>query len=806
LSWQGPTRSLARFAAMAAAFPLRIYWLVVFLFISCSAAPAELFVSPSGSDANPGTSQQPFLTLQRALGALTALCAPAPCASGATLYLRGGEYALGAPVVLANVAAGPGSRILITSFANESARVVGTLPLLFSPPPPSDPTLRSFPPDVRGRVLRGDLEGPAPAGGELLHQDRPQVPARWPEDAVALAFALGDAGVALRYLSECVNPPSEPFYCAGWGRTDYAWNWTWSSVGVAPSSPLLQWAPGFSLRGLFTYEWSDILSTVSASHANGTVEFTQETWSPGGYWGGSRFFAQGAPEALSQPGEYYIAPLSASNRTSIYWLPPASPAPPAPPLELAFSVAPGLLAVHNCTRCAVLGLSWVGSTGATLTLTNSSNVSISGNYFAASAYASVDAHTSDPNTNVEVAVERNVMVSPGWVGVWLTGGDSSTLSPSASSASHNVILNFGRNGFVFNPAIGTDGVGTKALHNLAASGPACGLMFGGALQALEYNIVADALRATLDMGVVCTGPRDWTAAGVDLRFNALLNNGYTPILSNHVSDPLRNAFYLDYGNAEHHIEGNVVLQPPHPATPHPAAVPRSLATLAWAVYNHGGRGMPVVNNLILGINGTCANAAGLTDRDQNTNNSHYFAALEACGGRGWRRPPCSSALPPSIAALEAHAAPSVEACLAAPAACGAAPFNNTLARNIMFTPEGGCGSSSDPRCPLVQGQNFVNVERGVAWAAGSEQAAAAALDFELLPNSTAFGPALGFQRIPQELWGPDWLGGAGGWRRVLFAAVPWAVGSGGVQGNEVPRGTLVDLVEALRKNAKAASV
>jgi hypothetical protein len=112
-------------------------------------------------------------------------------------------------------------------------------------------------------------------------------------------------------------------------------------------------------------------------------------------------------------------------------------------------------------------------------------------------------------------------------------------------------------------------------------------MFSGPLQAVEFNIVMDALRSTFDMGVVCSGPRDWTLSGNALRFNALLRNGYTPLAANNVSDPLRTGVYLDYGNLGHTIYGNTIWQPVHPDTPMNLSDSRHLAS--WAVYNHGGR-------------------------------------------------------------------------------------------------------------------------------------------------------------------------------------------------------------------------
>jgi len=717
--------------------------------------------------------------------------APAgPCPS-TVLYLREGEYTVPTPLELSNVAAAPLEWINITAYPDETVRVLGTVDVEFSLPHPSDPLLPRFLPSVRGKVLVGTMEN-FPPQGELIYQDRPQVPARWPDDFVGLSWANADTTFELNHSKGCVNPPEEPFLCAGWARTNYTWDWSWDSVGVSNATPFLEWEPGFTLRGLFTYEWSDEASTVSAVHPNGTVEFTRDTWTADGYWGGARYFATNAPEALSEPGEYYLRTHTLDSRsTSVYWLPPpsltatlfsSSSSSSFSALNLSFSSTTTILTLHNVSRISITNLEFIGSTQSTLLVANSSSVEISNNYFTASSYASVDAHTNAPNTNTGIVVSNNVITHPGWVGVWLNGGNVSTLTTSASTASHNLVLNFGRNGFVFNPGIGTDDVGAVQAHNLVVGGPACGLMFSGALQILEYNIVVDSLRSTLDMGVVCTGPRDWTVAGARVQYNALIANGFTPILSNHVSDPLRNALYFDYGNLGHAVMGNVIYQPPHPDTPHPDTVPRSLATRAWGVYNHGGRDMPVRNNIFVGINGTEGNAGGLDggDKAQLTNASHYFTSLERCGGwmdGGWRRPPCSSLLPPPLPLLDGFAWLTIEECIAHADTCGAAPFGNVFERNVVVpTVPGGetlTPTSSDPRVPMTQGLNLVNHDP--MWEAGTEYSAL--LDFQLAAESPAYSTLGGFQRIPMELWGPQWLG-QGEWRQVLFSFVPWAVGQG----------------------------
>src|SRR5262245_21428395 len=58
------------------------FWSFFLLCAVCSSA-TEYYVSPSGADSNPGTSNQPLATPQKAISAM---------ASGDTIYVRGGTY------------------------------------------------------------------------------------------------------------------------------------------------------------------------------------------------------------------------------------------------------------------------------------------------------------------------------------------------------------------------------------------------------------------------------------------------------------------------------------------------------------------------------------------------------------------------------------------------------------------------------------------------------------------------------------------------------------------------------------------
>lgn len=93
---------------------------------SATGAPVTLYVSPAGSDAGPGTSEQPFATLGRACAELRALKAAGKRSEGASVFLRGGFYDLNETLVITPDCSGePRSPVTFAACPNESVTVSG---------------------------------------------------------------------------------------------------------------------------------------------------------------------------------------------------------------------------------------------------------------------------------------------------------------------------------------------------------------------------------------------------------------------------------------------------------------------------------------------------------------------------------------------------------------------------------------------------------------------------------------------------------------------------------------------------------
>ena len=67
------------------------------LSLETAAAETTLHVAPGGADANPGTLEAPFATVERARDTIRDMKAAGPLDGPVTVYLRGGTYRLAEP-------------------------------------------------------------------------------------------------------------------------------------------------------------------------------------------------------------------------------------------------------------------------------------------------------------------------------------------------------------------------------------------------------------------------------------------------------------------------------------------------------------------------------------------------------------------------------------------------------------------------------------------------------------------------------------------------------------------------------------
>ena len=79
-----------------------------------AATAADFHVAPNGNDADPGTKEKPFATPTRAMQAVRALVSGG-LKTDVRVVLRGGTYALGAPLVFTSADSGTADHAVIYS-------------------------------------------------------------------------------------------------------------------------------------------------------------------------------------------------------------------------------------------------------------------------------------------------------------------------------------------------------------------------------------------------------------------------------------------------------------------------------------------------------------------------------------------------------------------------------------------------------------------------------------------------------------------------------------------------------------------
>jgi hypothetical protein len=119
---------------------------------------AQLYVSTAGSDSDPGTRAKPFATLERARDEVRALRQTHRLKGGATIWLRGSDYARTNALELTAADSGTADAPIVWRAAKgENVRLLGARKLAGFQPVTDPEVLARLPEAARGHVLQQDL-------------------------------------------------------------------------------------------------------------------------------------------------------------------------------------------------------------------------------------------------------------------------------------------------------------------------------------------------------------------------------------------------------------------------------------------------------------------------------------------------------------------------------------------------------------------------------------------------------------------------------------------------------------------------
>jgi len=275
--------------------------LLVF-FCAASTFAAEFYVSPDGSDANPGTKDKPFGTLSRARDAVRQ--ARKIVSEPVTVYLRGGSYYLSETLVFTPQDSGTqNAPIVYTAYKSDKPVISGGIELDLKWQPYKDGIFKAKVARIKGAKLSFD---------QLFINGKRQIRARYPD------YDMSDPGKsgyihAAGTISDDARDPKP-------GAND---DMTFSGAaarGIAFDPKTFtrkKWArPNEAIIHIFQrYYWGNLQWRIKdVDWGKHFIWFGEGGWQMGGKYttvasavdAKSRFYIENVFEELDTPGEWYL--------------------------------------------------------------------------------------------------------------------------------------------------------------------------------------------------------------------------------------------------------------------------------------------------------------------------------------------------------------------------------------------------------------------------------------------------------------------------------------------------------------------
>lgn len=680
---------------------------------------ADFFVSPTGSDAQPGTEAQPFATLEAARDAVRAWKQQNPLPPGGlTIWLRGGDHVRQRTLELTGEDSGkPGAPVVWRAYRGEHPRLLGGRRLTGFRAVTDPAVLARLDEPARAQVRQCDLRalgftdfGSMSSRGfgrptvaahcELFVAGRPMTLARWPnEGAFERIDGFPEATGQGDDHGGKIGTLEQGFHYAGdrprrwqnigdlWVHGYWAWDWANSYERVASLDLERRWVRTAPPHGLY------------------------------GFRKGQRYYFLNVLEELDAPGEWYL------DRTTgvLYLWPPSMPVPQedAPRAgegrgDWAEDVVLSLLdqelvRMQDARQVILQGLVLEATRGNGVVIVEGASNRVAG---------CVLRNLGNWGVKVQGGHGHEVVgcdiLDTGDGGVELLGGNRQTLEPAGHGVENCHFQRQGRWSKCYVPAVHMVGVGLRAVHNLIHDHPHCAILYGGNDHLIEFNEIHHIALETGDVGAIYTG-RDYTFRGNRIRHNFIHHTGGVGMGSM--------GAYMDDCVSGTEISGNIFYR------------------VQRAAFMGGGRDHQVVNNVFV----DCDHAVELD-------------------GRGLDRSPVwrnmvdvtmrqrLAAVPlllyreryPEITSLDAHYGPPEGPALTGDAFRGVPPEGNLVARNVAVGKWLHVYWNARPEMLRLE-NNLTNALASFVRTPGAQPRAA---DFELRPDSPAW--QMGFQRIPVE--------------------------------------------------------
>ena len=393
---------------------------------------------------------------------------------------------------------------------------------------------------------------------------------------------------------------------------------------TAPDGHMSRWRPSEAMYyGFGWYSWSGSHIPVTALNA-GTGTITLGATPNYGLRTGQPFFIYNLLEELTAPGDYFIDPVNAR----LYLRPVEDVAPSEVVLS---TLQTPIVQMYSTNDVTWQGVVFEGGKDRLVIAQDCRNVAFRNCVFRnAGGYGLL---LRGYNNLVAGCDFRQL----GQGGIWLSGGDRMTLTPSGTVIENNEFQRFGRLFWTYQPAISVHSFGDFAFnndcmgftiqHNEIHHSPHAGIIYSGNANTIRYNHIHDVTQWSNDAGALYTIGREWGSQGNLIQTNLIRNCGQTPFgwsLS---------GIYIDGIGSGVSIEGNILYN----------------AAPLCAIQHNGGRDVKIRYNVLSGFSfGAVTVNYGLT-KANNTPGS-TMNLLEKLNHFHYQTAPWSTAYP-EVAAI-----------------------------------------------------------------------------------------------------------------------------------------------------------
>ena len=631
---------------------MQLLFVAALSLFTTSVSSGGFYVSPSGNDANPGTKDLPFATLQRARDEIRRIRASGPLpAGGITVELRGGVYELSRPLELTKQDSGTQSApVVYRACKGESVKVSGGREVTGWKQTTDPAVLNRLHESARGQVWQADLRAlgitdlqgindartyQSDPGLEVFFRDKPMMLSRYPNSGYMHIVGIPDSDGNLKKGD--ITSPDGKFVCDDPRPTRWV-----NEKGI--------WLHGFWRR-----DWCDVrIPLASVDAAASTIRLGLSSGQAFNIRTGQWFNAENVLPELDSPGEWYL-----DRDTSIlYFWPTASLSSG----KVVVSVVRDLFRLNDVSNVTFRNLLVEAGRGSAFVVRGGANVRVVTCTIRNMGNWAVKVYGGTKHGVVGCDVFQT-----GQGGIHLEGGDRKTLTPAGHYADNNHIHHTARWDPVYQQAITVFGVGNRATHNLIENVPHIAIGFTGNEQTIEYNEIHSSVFQSNDAGAIYTSPPNetWSMRGHKIRYNYLHNiHGF--------KDKGCIGVYLDDCFSSADISGNIFYD------------------VATAILIGGGRDNVMTNNMFI----NCDRAFSIDARGLGWAKAVGVFATKELIDFNYKQPPWSVKYPELLNILEDDPL---------------APKGNVMARNICWG--GPWGRTQREALPLVKFEdNLIDID------------------------------------------------------------------------------------------------